>query len=122
MYNNDLGAVDAASLITGLFGPRKTAPAEMREDGARWSAAKQYWELPPGTKATIQSPKPSGGGTQSMQGGPVSAAAYAPYAPPSAIPTPFGGPVVAGLSTAPLLLAGVAALGIVLLSRGGRRR
>lgn len=36
--------------------------------------------------------------------------------------TPFGGPVVAGLSTGPLLLAGAAILGVAMLSRGGRRR
>lgn len=39
---------------------------------------------------------------------------------PVATPTTFGGPVVAGLSTGPLLLAGVAVLGITMLSRKRR--
>jgi hypothetical protein len=127
------------SIITsvgGIFGAGDTGTATYREDGARWSAKKQYWELPPGTKAAVQSPKPSGPvGTctgkqscvQSMQGGPLLDASQKPVityqdvAPSD--PVAQGGvqqyPSVAGLSFSPtpLVIAGAAALAIVFLSR-----
>lgn len=133
------------SIVGGLFGTRTTGATVYREDGARWSAKKQYWEDPPGTKAKIQSPKPSGppdicsgafACLQSMSGGPVlangglvqmpkGAAAPTPGVVPrtaNVVPSqsyayPTGGPVVAGLSTGPLLLAGAAAVAIFALSR-----
>lgn len=131
----------AISTVGGLFGTRTTGATVYREDGARWSAAKQYWEDPPGTKAKIQSPRPSGPADictgafaclQSMKGGPVTAPSgglvqmpkgsppptpgVIPSAYPQVTPSPvLGGPVIAGMSTGPLLLAGAAALAIFVL-------
>jgi len=151
--DSDLGIVlpalgTAISTVGGLFGTRTTGATVYREDGARWSAAKQYWEKPAGTKAAVQSPKPSGPADictgafaclQSMSGGPVYANGGAPVqmakgspapvpasnATSSQYPTPgqmnLGGPVVAGLATTPLMIAGIAALGIFALTRRGRR-
>jgi hypothetical protein len=138
----------AVSIVGGLFGTRTTGATVYREDGARWSAKKQYWEDPPGTKAKIQSPKPSGPADictgafaclQKMSGGPVVApttgglvqmpkGASAPtpgvipsaYVQPAAVP--FTGPVIAGLSTGPLVIAGLAAAGIYILTQSPRRR
>lgn len=127
-YSDQLGLAlpTVTGAISSLFGTRKTGEAVYREDGARWSAAKQYWELPPGTRATVQSPKPSGSGVQSMSGGPVissSAVAAGGSVAPSAAPSPgaYQMPVVAGLSVPPLLIAGAAAVAIVMLTRRGRR-
>lgn len=88
MYDRDeglgLAVAPVIGAITDLFGgSRITGAAVYREDGARWSAAKRQWELPPGTRAGVQSPAPSGPtGTctgaqsclQSMSGGPVRSA------------------------------------------------
>jgi hypothetical protein len=150
----------AVSIVGNLFGTRTTGATVYREDGARWSAKKQYWEDPPGTKAKIQSPKPSGPADictgafaclQSMKGGPVSvppspaapsgglvqmpkgATAPTPGVIPSSVPivppsgaypssVPFTGPVIAGLSTGPLVIAGLAAAGIYILTQSPRRR
>lgn len=82
MYSYDedglgLAIAPVVGAISGLFGgTRVTGAAVYREDGARWSAAKQYWEKPSGTRAAVQSPKPSGcpqgvACVQSMSGGPV---------------------------------------------------
>lgn len=141
------GVVSAISSLFGGGGP--TGAAVYREDGARWSASKQYWELPPGKKAAIQSPKPSGPADkctgqvsciQSMSGGPVTPAApivltkqqsdakdvgtsVASGAYPSAvssIPT-INLPGIGPVATSPLLLAGVAAIALVALMPRGRR-
>lgn len=167
MYRNDLGcdeceqgyndlgialpAIGAAiSTVGGIFGTRTTGATVYREDGARWSAKKQYWEKPPGTKAAIQSPKPSGPADictgafaclQSMKGGPVYSTAGTPVqmAKGSAAPvsspvsnaagqypitnaSAMGGPVIAGMSTGPLLIAGLAAAAIFVLSSDKKRR
>jgi len=153
----------AISAIGSLFGgTRPTGGAVYREDGARWSAAKKYWEKPPSTKASQQSPAPSGPsqyctwdvaclqktgggavdplvfipkgcdfyrqGYACTQPGPSLAAAQAtqssktpPVSPggyPQTVTTAgVGGPVLAGLSTGPLLIAGLAAAAIFALSR-----
>ena len=145
----------AISDVGGIFGTRTTGATVYREDGARWSAKKQYWEDPPGTKAKIQSPKPSGppdictgafACLQSMKGGPVQASTPGTVVQmpkgstpptPGVIPqtanvvpvsqaypssVPFTGPVVAGLSTGPLVIAGLAAAGIFILTSSRSRR
>lgn len=153
--------------IGGLFGARPTGGAVYREDGARWSAAKQYWEKPPSTKAPNQSPKPSGYGAycsgsptaaggeaaclQKIGGGVVDPLVYIPkgcdfyrsgfsctqpgpsiaqiqasQSSPTPAPTPsaypvatagVGGPVIAGMSVGPLLIAGLAATALFALTR-----
>ena len=152
----------AISAIGSIFGgTRPTGGAVYREDGARWSAAKGYWEKPPSTKSSQQSPSPSGpsaycsGGVaclQKVSGGAVDPLVFIPkgcdfyrqgyactqpgpslaaaqatqssktppvspggYAQPST--AGVGGPIIAGLSTGPLLIAGIAAAAIFALSR-----
>lgn len=155
------------STIGGLFGARPTGGAVYREDGARWSAAKQYWEKPPSTKASTQSPKPSGYGAycsgaptaaggeaaclQRVSGGVVDPLVFIPkgcdfyrdgfsctvrgpsiaqiqaqQSSPTPAPTPsaypvqtagVAGPVIAGMSAGPLILAGLAATALFALTR-----
>jgi hypothetical protein len=120
----------AISIVGGLFGTRTTGATVYREDGARWSAAKQYWEDPPGTKAPIQSPKPSGppdictgafACLQSMSGGPVAAPSGAPVQLPKGAPKPVSGvSSVSGVSQAypPMTTAGIAGIPTPLLLGG----
>jgi hypothetical protein len=129
----------AISTIGGLLGTRTTGATVYREDGARWSAAKQYWEDPPGTKAPIQSPKPSGppdictgafACLQKMSGGPVAAPTGAPVVIPKGAPPPVKGvssvpspisqaypPLATASAISTPLLIGGAALAVFMLSR-----
>jgi hypothetical protein len=153
------GIGTAISVVGNLFGTRTTGATVYREDGARWSAKKQYWEDPPGTKAKIQSPKPSGPADictgafaclQKMSGGPVTvptatspSGGYVQTAKGSTAPTPgvvpttanvvpvsqaypssvpITGPVIAGMASGPLVIAGLAAAGIFILSSSQRSR
>lgn len=87
------GVANVASTAAGvgpIFSPSsgggedKTSN-QYRVDGARWSNKKGYWELPPGKRAAVQSPAPSGVGNQAMTGGP----AYPlPSSAPVMAPTP----------------------------------
>lgn len=130
----------AISIVGGLFGTRTTGATVYREDGARWSAAKQYWEDPPGTKAPIQSPRPSGppdictgafACLQSMSGGPVRAPTGAPIQMPKGAAKPVAGvssqsgvqtsqaypPMATGGIPTPLLIGGAALAAFMLMRK-----
>jgi hypothetical protein len=73
---SSVGKIGNALTSTLGLGAGVTGASVFREDGARWSAAKQYWEKPSGTRASVQSPKPSGcpkgvACVQAMGGGPL---------------------------------------------------